>query len=260
MNFTKEIITEQTASQLGHVFWTKEEDPINAMRDMREAVMDAPINFAIWENASCHVPTELISTVHDWRNRFHFNFKGKVCEPHTPKEILKFLDGAFSLAADKPSSEIVQCQEQHVDFEKGIKALGKLAHLRTKFLLQALDPKSIIVRPRVHKGAKVRVEHNLHIDRPNPYVNIRFLDSVDCPHTCLVSNVDTISDEKGNITYREASLKDPIRVFECPKNSFVLITQPGHPHLPILHSENFVVNSGEPLIPRTTISYDLAWN
>ncbi len=181
--------------------------------------------------------SQLRQDIAKWRSRFHFIFSGEICQSHEINNVERVLDNAFSMAAVKPSKVLIVHDHDRDDFADGISALQAHTALRSEQIFKALSPASAIIRPRVQQTAKVHLNPNFHIDRENPYVHVRFLDAIECPHTLVVSN-DNINLDNKNVPWFKN--RGATQVAECPSGSLVLITQPWHAHMPVCHSEHFV--------------------
>lgn len=252
--FKKQILTKEIAYQLGHVAWIEDSNPKTAIQKMFDAVKTSPINCAVWVDANVQFENSQIDAVAEWRQEFHYGFTGTVSKQHKPDQISFVLDDSFEKAYIKPSSTL-ECTGTRLEkYQKGLENLKDIIKTRTETIIDALKPSYITVRPKVSYMSKMLPVQNFHVDRETERVGVRFLDAVNCPHTFLTHNKNCVFN---GTDYKLKDSAEIIEIFECPSNSFLLITQPNHSHAPILHSENFILSPDEERKRRTTVTYDI---
>lgn len=251
ITFVKTVLTREAAEKTGHIAWIEDAEPARAIARMRQAVLTAPFNCAVWVNSWQGAAPLAAQAIARWRENFHYSFRSNLLPEENFAGTLRTM---FDTAAARPSPELELTEAQRLSFAFGLAALRDFAAVRLGQLVDALHPAQLYIRPRVNLNSRMMERQNFHTDPVKNPGSVRFIDAIACPHVLLTANENT--QPLGDNHYGLAE-KPVIEIFEAPPESFVLLTQPaGQTHAPILHSENFALKPGQERLKRSIITYD----
>ena len=259
MNFQKHILTKGLCEDLGHIAWVEDRNPVSAIQEMLASVSSGPLNVAIWPNSHLNIGQEVTAAIAEWRSKFFYTFSGETLRGLAPDKISGAINTYFERVVNKSDAKLKIDASARDDFTRGARALESFVTDRTSQIVEATQPRVISVRPKVsEKYSSVFEKPNLHVDRQKEHIQFRFLDAISCPHTMLPRKRDvTPNGSDGYYQFTTAAAEGFTDIFECPPGSLILLSQ--SPENPIVHTQPFICERGQLAVPRTTVTYDIAF-
>lgn len=265
-NRTLKPLTKAAAQKLGHVLWIEDDNAQRAYRRMAEGIEKAPYNCAIWANAGRQIDPTHLSLIREWRaaNNLrspdnHVEYRSlrtkmalaKIADEdlllRVPGYLTSYFNSVTNLNAAKPGAKKITA------------ILEYQARQMASDLVQSLPVYDIRASVRAMKTTSDTALDFAHTDGKG-YVgrNLRFLQSLASPSTCIVANNDaTLAELHPGLYGFRARQDKSVTFWQAPENSVVLITNELHHCQPILHSEAPTMPGKKP-VPRTVLVCDLS--